>query len=171
MTNSETTATNWTLETDNNSVAWLCIDKADSSANVLSASVLHELDDLLTGFERQPPPGVVIHSGKSNGFIMGADINEFTSIQTADEGFKLIRLGQQLFDRLEALPCPTVAVINGFCLGGGFELAMACTYRIALETDKAVIGLPEFNSACTRGSAVPFVRCKLPAYEMPCSSC
>ena len=143
MTNSETTATNWTLETDNNSVAWLCIDKADSSANVLSASVLHELDDLLTGFERQPPTGVVIHSGKSNGFIMGADINEFTSIQTADEGFKLIRLGQQLFDRLEALPCPTVAVINGFCLGGGFELAMACTYRIALETDKAVIGLPE----------------------------
>jgi len=143
MTNSETTATNWALETDNNSVAWLCIDKADSSANVLSASVLHELDDLLTGFERQPPTGVVIHSGKSNGFIMGADINEFTSIQTADEGFKLIRLGQQLFDRLEALPCPTVAVINGFCLGGGFELAMACTYRIALETDKAVIGLPE----------------------------
>jgi len=143
MTNSETTATNWTLETDNNSVAWLCIDKADSSANVLSASVLHELDDLLTGFERQPPTGVVIHSGKSNGFIMGADINEFTSIQTADEGFKLIRLGQQLFDRLEALRCPTVAVINGFCLGGGFELAMACTYRIALETDKAVIGLPE----------------------------
>lgn len=143
MTNSETTATNWTLETDNNSVAWLCIDKADSSANVLSASVLHELDDLLTGFERQPPTGVVIHSGKSNGFIMGADINEFTSIQTADEGFKLIRLGQQLFDRLETLPCPTVAVINGFCLGGGFELAMACTYRIALETDKAVIGLPE----------------------------
>ena len=143
MTNSETTATNWTLETDNNSVAWLCIDKADSSANVLSASVLHELDDLLTGFERQPPTGVVIHSGKSNGFIMGADINEFPSIQTADEGFKLIRLGQQLFDRLEALPCPTVAVINGFCLGGGFELAMACTYRIALETDKAVIGLPE----------------------------
>jgi 3-hydroxyacyl-CoA dehydrogenase/enoyl-CoA hydratase/3-hydroxybutyryl-CoA epimerase len=143
MTNSETTATNWTLETDNNSVVWLCIDKADSSANVLSASVLHELDDLLTGFERQPPTGVVIHSGKSNGFIMGADINEFTSIQTADEGFKLIRLGQQLFDRLEALPCPTVAVINGFCLGGGFELAMACTYRIALETDKAVIGLPE----------------------------
>ncbi|MBT6211442.1 MAG: hypothetical protein HOI35_15675 [Woeseia sp.] len=143
MTNSETTATNWTLETDDNSVAWLCIDKADSSANVLSASVLHELDDLLTGFERQPPTGVVIHSGKSNGFIMGADINEFTSIQTADEGFKLIRLGQQLFDRLEALPCPTVAIINGFCLGGGFELAMACTYRIALETDRAVIGLPE----------------------------
>jgi 3-hydroxyacyl-CoA dehydrogenase/enoyl-CoA hydratase/3-hydroxybutyryl-CoA epimerase len=143
MMNSETVATNWTLETDDNGVAWLCIDKAHGSANVLSASVLRELDDLLTGFERQPPKGVVIHSGKSNGFIMGADINVLTSIQTADEGFDLIRLGQQLLDRLEALPCPTVAVINGFCLGGGFELAMACTYRIALETDKAIIGLPE----------------------------
>lgn len=143
MTNSATTAANWSLESDDNGIAWLCIDTADGSANVLSKSVLRELDAILSNFEQQAPRGLAIHSGKSNGFIMGADINEFTSIQSADEGFELIRLGQQLFDRLEALPCPTVAVINGFCLGGGFELAMACTYRIALETEQAIIGLPE----------------------------
>jgi 3-hydroxyacyl-CoA dehydrogenase/enoyl-CoA hydratase/3-hydroxybutyryl-CoA epimerase len=74
---------------------------------------------------------------------MGADINEFTSIETAEEGFGLIRIGQQLFDRLEALRCPTVTVFNGFALGGGLELAMACTYRIALHNKKPIIGLPE----------------------------
>ena len=143
MTTNEIAAENWTLETDSNGIAWLCLDKAEGSANVLSAAVLRELDAVLTNFEQQPPQGLVFHSGKSNGFIMGADINEFTSIETADEGFDLIRLGQQLFDRIESLPCPSIAVINGFCLGGGFELAMACTYRIAIETDKAIIGLPE----------------------------
>jgi 3-hydroxyacyl-CoA dehydrogenase/enoyl-CoA hydratase/3-hydroxybutyryl-CoA epimerase len=74
---------------------------------------------------------------------MGADINEFTTIENPDQAYELIRLGQQVLDQLEALPCPTVAVINGFALGGGLELAMACDYRIAFETDKRVLGLPE----------------------------
>jgi len=143
MTNNEPTPANWTLESDANEIAWLCIDKAEGSANVLSKAVLQELDGILLYLEQKPPKGLVIYSAKSSGFIMGADINEFTTIETSDEGFRLIRLGQQLLDRIEALPCPSIAVINGFCLGGGFELAMACTYRIALETDKSIIGLPE----------------------------
>ena len=133
----------WRSETDASGLLWLCLDKADSSVNTLSKDVLLEFDGVIATLEKQPPRGLVIHSAKTSGFVMGADINEFITIETADQGYELIRLGQQLFDRLEALRCPTVAVLNGFALGGGLELAMACTYRIALENPKPVIGLPE----------------------------
>jgi len=133
----------WTSRVDDDRVAWLCFDKTDGSANVLSEPVIRELNELLAELERNKPAGVVIHSGKSNGFIMGADIKEFTTIENSDEAYELIRQGQKVFDRLEALPCPSVAVINGFALGGGLELAMACDYRIAFDIDKSIIGLPE----------------------------
>ncbi len=143
MTDHQKEQTHWHQETDENGTVWLCLDKFESSANVLSESVLREFETLLTAFESKPPDGIVIYSGKDSGFVMGADINEFTRIESAEDAFHLIRLGQQLFNRLEALPCPTVATINGFCLGGGFELALACKYRLALENDKPIIGLPE----------------------------
>ncbi len=133
----------WRSETDDDGVVWLCVDKADSSANVLSEPVLRELGQLIGGLEANAPRGVVIHSGKESGFVMGADINEFTTIGNPDEAYALIRLGQQVLDRLEALDAPTVAVINGFALGGGLELAMACDYRLALENEKPILGLPE----------------------------
>jgi 3-hydroxyacyl-CoA dehydrogenase/enoyl-CoA hydratase/3-hydroxybutyryl-CoA epimerase len=133
----------WTTEIDGNGIAWLCIDKSDGGANVLSGEVLTELNAIIEPFAAQPPKGVVIHSGKSSGFVMGADINEFTTIENPQQAYELIRLGQQVLDRLEALNCPTVAAINGFALGGGLELAMACDYRVALDTDKKILGLPE----------------------------
>ena len=137
------TMKHWISETDDDGVVWLKIDKADSGANVLSGEVLLELNDLLEQLESDLPKGVVIYSGKRSGFVMGADVNEFTTIETPEQGYELIRLGQGVIDRLEALPCPTVAVINGFALGGGLELAMACDYRVALENDKRILGLPE----------------------------
>jgi 3-hydroxyacyl-CoA dehydrogenase/enoyl-CoA hydratase/3-hydroxybutyryl-CoA epimerase len=137
------TQQHWTSETDANGIAWLCIDKADGGANVLSGDVLNELNAIIEPLAAEPPTGVVIHSGKRNGFVMGADINEFTTIENPDQAYSLIRLGQQVLGRLEALPCPTVAVINGFALGGGLELAMACNYRLALASDKRILGLPE----------------------------
>ena len=133
----------WSFETDNNGIAWLKIDKADSGANVLSGAVLLELNELLEQIETELPRGVVVYSGKSSGFVMGADINEFTTIENEEQAYDLIRLGQSVFDRLEALRCPTVAVINGFALGGGLELALACDYRVALDSDKRILGLPE----------------------------
>ena len=133
----------WQLEHDPAGILWLCIDKAQSSANVLSGPVLRELNTIIGELETRPPAGVVIHSGKKNGFVMGADINEFTTIENAEQAYTLIRLGQQVLDRLEALSCPTVAAINGFALGGGLELAMACDYRIAVEHQKPILGLPE----------------------------
>ncbi len=133
----------WRQESDANGISWVCLDKADGSANVLSRDVLLEFDSILSILEADPPRGVVIYSGKTNGFVMGADINEFTVIDSSDQGFELIRLGQSLLDRLEALRCPTIAAISGFCLGGGLELALACTYRLALDNDKPIIGFPE----------------------------
>ena len=137
------TLKHWRSEKGDDGIVWLCIDKADGGANVLSGEVLRELHQLIEPLAKQPPKGVVIHSGKSNGFVMGADINEFTRIENPDQAYELIRLGQQVLDQLEALPCPTVAAINGFALGGGLELAMACDYRVAIESDKRILGLPE----------------------------
>jgi 3-hydroxyacyl-CoA dehydrogenase/enoyl-CoA hydratase/3-hydroxybutyryl-CoA epimerase len=134
---------NWTTETDNDGIVWMRIDKADSSANVLSSAVLEELHALLLPLQANPPRGVVIHSGKPGGFVMGADINEFVSIESPEHGYDLIKQGQRVHDELADLNCPTVAVINGFALGGGLELAMACDYRIALASEKKIMGLPE----------------------------
>ena len=137
------TQRHWASETDGDGIVWLRIDKADGGANVLSREVLTELHELIEPLAGNPPKGVVIHSGKSSGFVMGADINEFTKIENPEQAYELIRLGQKVLDRLEALPCPTVSVINGFALGGGLELALACDYRVALAGDKKILGLPE----------------------------
>ncbi len=153
--------THWRAETDADGIAWIAIDKADGSANVLSAPVLQEFDKLLQALESTQPRAVVIHSARPGMFIMGADINEFTKIRSADEAFRLVRLGQQVLDRLEALPAPSVAVIDGFALGGGLELALACRYRVALESDKPTLGLPEVQLGIHPGfgGTVRAVRC------------
>jgi len=133
----------WRTETDSSGVLWLAADKAGGGANVLSGPVLRELDTVIGGIADDPPKGVVIYSVKPSGFIMGADINEFARIETTEQAFELVRLGQQVLDRVEALRCPTVAVIDGYALGGGLELAMACDYRLAVDSDRKTIGLPE----------------------------
>lgn len=133
----------WKPETDEQGRLWLGIDKADSGANVLSGPVLRELDAALDAAQSSPPAAIIIHSLKASGFIMGADINEFTVIKNEQEAYELIRLGQTVLDRLESSSVPTVAVINGFALGGGLELAIACHYRVAIDIGKPCIGLPE----------------------------
>lgn len=134
---------NWHSKTDSDGIVWLCIDVENASANLLSKQVMSELMDILAVCESDPPRGLVIYSGKNNGFIMGADINEFTKIKSAEKAYELIRLGQQVLERLETLQCPTVAVINGFALGGGLELALACDYRLVLQNNKPILGMPE----------------------------
>ncbi len=136
-------AQHWKTQTDDSGIFWLCIDKAEASANVLSSDVLMEFNDILDTLAGNPPRGLVIYSGKPGSFVMGADITEFTTIESSDKAFELTRLGQQLFDKLENLPCPTVAAVNGVCLGGGLELVMACDYRIGPDSDSRVFGLPE----------------------------
>lgn len=132
----------WKCTRDADGIAWLALDKADASVNVLSAPVLTELDALLTLLEQDLPTAVIVHSAKKSGFIAGADIKEFTTLQDQNAAAALIQRGQAVLNRLEALRCPTIALIHGFCLGGGMELALACKYRIADE-DNAKFGLPE----------------------------
>ena len=137
------TIKHWKTETDDNGIVWLCLDTADAKVNVLSSEILLELDKLLDPLTEAPPAGLVIWSGKNHSFVMGADIKEFTKIESVEHAQEVVQLGQQLMDKVEDLRCPTVAVINGFCLGGGLELVMACDYRIVFAGDKKILGLPE----------------------------
>jgi len=133
----------WKMERDADGIAWLALDKPGTSTNVLSSGVLVELGVLIDTLGANLPRAVVVSSAKRNGFIAGADIREFTAFKSSDDAFTLIRAGQAVFDRLEALPCPTIAAMHGFALGGGLELALACRYRIAVNDASLSLGLPE----------------------------
>jgi 3-hydroxyacyl-CoA dehydrogenase/enoyl-CoA hydratase/3-hydroxybutyryl-CoA epimerase len=133
----------WTVETDADRVAWLVCDTPGISTNVLSAAVLHDLAAQLQEIAAKRPAGVVIRSAKRNGFIAGADIKEFLKIQSPAQGFELVRAGQSVLQQLEDLPCPSVAALHGFVLGGGLELALACTYRIGADEPSLSLGFPE----------------------------
>jgi 3-hydroxyacyl-CoA dehydrogenase/enoyl-CoA hydratase/3-hydroxybutyryl-CoA epimerase len=133
----------WRLETDADRVAWLTFDLAGSGTNTLGSQPMRELDGLLREIEAAQPHALVISSGKEGGFVAGADITEFTGLTDLEEAYRLVRTGQQVFDRIEALPMPTVAAIHGFAMGGGLELALACDYRVAADDGKLILGLPE----------------------------
>lgn len=133
----------WRWRTDEDAVGWLAIDVPDSTTNVLSRAVMLELDVLLAGMAGSALRGLVIHSAKRGSFIAGADIKEFPRIASEAEAAALSALGQATLDRLEQLPFPSVAVLDGSALGGGLELAMAATWRIAIASDEPCIGLPE----------------------------
>src|SRR5579863_7551620 len=143
MKNTETPASAWKMERDSDGIVWLSADKPGTSTNVLSSHVLRELEALLDRIASPPPRGLVVLSAKKSGFIAGADIKAFAGITSAESGYRLIHAGQQVFDRLEALPCATVAAIQGFALGGGLELALACRYRVAVGDERLSLGLPE----------------------------
>jgi 3-hydroxyacyl-CoA dehydrogenase/enoyl-CoA hydratase/3-hydroxybutyryl-CoA epimerase len=134
---------NWRLERDADDIAWLTLDCRDSGTNTLSAAVLEELSEVLDGLAASPPAGLVIQSAKANGFIAGADVKEFTTLADSESAATLIKRGQSVMDRLEALGFPSVALIHGFCLGGGLELALACRYRVADNDAATRLGLPE----------------------------
>ena len=138
-----TAQTDWRIERDADDIAWLCFDKAGASTNVLSGQVMLELGEQLGALAASPPRGLVIYSAKQSGFIAGADIKEFTALKTPQDAFQMIRRGQLVLEQLEKLPCSSVALINGFCLGGGLELALACRYRVGIDDDRLSLGLPE----------------------------
>src|ERR1700721_2475422 len=131
----------WRLRTDEDGIAWLLFDKKDSSANTLSEDVLTELNAVLEKIERDHPRGLVIRSAKRSGFIAGADIAQFRGVTDPAPIVEALTRGHAVLDRLDRLPLPTVAVIHGYCLGGGLEVALACDFRI-VDGD-ASFGFPE----------------------------
>ena len=132
---------NFKLTRDEDGVAWLLFDRADSSANTLSAEVIEGFDRVMTELETNRPTGLVIRSAKTSGFIAGADVNEFRGAGDPKQVEAAIGRAHAVIDRLEALRVPTLAVIHGFCLGGGLEVALACQMRIAISD--ARFGFPE----------------------------
>lgn len=138
----------WRLQVEPNGLGFLTFDRAKpdgtpDSTNTFSSEALRELGDVCAHLKANPVKGLAIQSAKDNGFAAGADIDEFTSFQTVEEAGAMTKLGLDVFDQVEALPFPTVAMIHGFCMGGGTELALACRYRIADDGPKTKMALPE----------------------------
>jgi 3-hydroxyacyl-CoA dehydrogenase/enoyl-CoA hydratase/3-hydroxybutyryl-CoA epimerase len=133
----------WQAETDGGGIVVLTLDRAGASVNALNRAVLDELAQIVERLSFDPPKGVVIRSGKANGFIAGAEIHEFELYEKQGGVLASIENGQRVFQNLARLRCPTVAAIHGFCMGGGTELSLACRYRIASRDPSTKIGLPE----------------------------
>jgi 3-hydroxyacyl-CoA dehydrogenase/enoyl-CoA hydratase/3-hydroxybutyryl-CoA epimerase len=136
---------NWQLEQNSEHIVFATLDKKNTSTNVLSYDVLEELDDLLAEISSTHANGLIFQSAKPNGFIAGADVSEFSLFSNYNDVLQAIQKGQSVMDRIDNLPFPSLALIHGFCLGGGLELALACDYRIAEDSQNTKLGLPEIK--------------------------
>ena len=136
---------NWKIEKDEEDICWLHLDVENSSTNILRSDVISELSEILNELAQSLPAGIIFVSDKTNGFIAGADINEFTEIKTVDQAKEMLSRGHEIMNKIESLPCTTVAMIDGFCLGGGMELALACNYRVLCDNKSSRVGLPEIK--------------------------
>src|SRR5690349_13407566 len=103
----------WKLDTDSDNLAWLAFDRAGSTTNTFSSEALRELSQVLDHLKEMPPRGLAIVSAKDNGFAAGADIQEFTTLASAEEAMAFLVLGNEVFDKVEALAFPTVALVHG----------------------------------------------------------
>jgi 3-hydroxyacyl-CoA dehydrogenase/enoyl-CoA hydratase/3-hydroxybutyryl-CoA epimerase len=133
----------WKLERDADGIAWATLDKADTAMNVLSADVLAELAQILDECDRHQPTGLVFRSGKAAGFIAGADIEEFARLDSAEAARALVARGWNLYNRLAAVRYPTLALVQGHCMGGGTELSLACRYIVMVDEPGTKMALPE----------------------------
>src|SRR5260370_13535481 len=136
----------------------LTFDRPESSANIFDQATFEQLNEHLNALNGDSTVrGLIIRSAKPKIFIAGADLHGFTKDLTAQKLSFLIEQGQKTFDRIAALPFPTIAAIHGVALGGGFEIALACDYRIASLDPATKVGLPDTNlgilpawGGCTR---------------------
>lgn len=135
---------NWELKRDKDCILWLGINRNGAPVNTINEEVLDELNSILHEISLDKKAiGLIIYSLKEKGFIAGADVNAFSKFETPAQAVDFLQKGQAVFSRLQGLSIPSVAMIDGFCMGGGFELALACTYRVATDEKDTRIGLPE----------------------------
>ncbi|MFT6332018.1 MAG: 3-hydroxyacyl-CoA dehydrogenase/enoyl-CoA hydratase/3-hydroxybutyryl-CoA epimerase [Lentimonas sp.] len=129
---------------DSNGVATIVFDLPGQKVNKLSSPVLLELEKILNGVAVNDKIHLLIFKSAKEGiFIAGADINEIKNIKDESDAYLKATSGQRILSQIANLKIPTVAIINGACLGGGLELALACNYRIAIDNPKTILGLPE----------------------------
>ncbi len=135
------------LTVDEEGIGWLTFDDPSRSMNVLTEEVMRGLTAALEEAAGAGAEGdlrvLVLHSGKERGFVAGADVTAIEAVQDPEEAEQASRFGQAVFQQIERLPVPTVAAIHGICLGGGTEMALACTWRVASDAEETRIGLPE----------------------------
>jgi 3-hydroxyacyl-CoA dehydrogenase / enoyl-CoA hydratase / 3-hydroxybutyryl-CoA epimerase len=131
----------------------LTLDLPGESVNTLSVALAEEFYQALAQLERdEGARGAVLISGKPDSFIAGADVEQLLAARTAADAEAMSREGQEFLNRLERLRLPVVAAIHGVCLGGGLEVALACTYRIATEHPKTLLALPEVQLGLIPGA-------------------
>ena len=137
-------------------IAIIRLDQPGKPVNVISAELVEAMDDILRRLEEGEADAsvraAVILSEKKGTWIAGADIEQFKDFRTPADAEAASRAGQRLLDRLENLRVPVVAAIDGVALGGGLEVALACTYRIASDSPKTKLGLPEVNLGIVPGA-------------------
>lgn len=132
------------LESTPDGLGWLVIDLPGQKVNILTGAVLEQIDRALDqAADRSDLRGLVVISGKPGTFIAGADVSEIGGIATAEAGEEAARRGQSILHRFGGLGKPTLAAIDGVCLGGGLELALACDFRLATLAPETKLGLPE----------------------------
>ncbi len=134
----------WYIHTDEKNILWVGMERQNSSVNTIDEQTLRELKNILEEIEKKHYQGIIFYSLKKTGFIVGADIKTFSKYSESDAD-NFIKLGQTVFEQLATLSIPTVALINGACLGGGLELALACRYIIITDQEKSAVGLPEVS--------------------------
>ncbi|MBN4066653.1 enoyl-CoA hydratase/isomerase family protein [Simkania negevensis] len=133
---------------DKAGVGRMVFDLPGEKVNKLSTAVLEELEAILNGFiekKETHPSCLVLSSNKPAIFIAGADIKELYEVDKLSDACSLADWGKEIFSKMEALPFPTIACIDGACLGGGLELALSCQYRIATDHEHTRLGLPEVS--------------------------
>ncbi len=143
----------FTLVRQENGIAHLVMDVVGDTMNTLKAEFTEQVADVLAEIKSDTAiTGIVLCSGKQDSFVAGADINMINNCQTKEEVVSLSRQGQMIFSQLEQLNIPVVAAINGACLGGGLELAMACHARVCSDNVKTALGVPEVQLGLLPGS-------------------
>lgn len=133
------------LSIDENDIAWLAMDAKGRSVNVFAQEVMAELIAAVDEVAARRPAGFVFLSAKPRGFIFGADVNEFALFKSAAEVEDHIAGVLACFASIEALDCPSVILIDGICVGGGFELALAFDRVVAIDDSACQVGFPEIN--------------------------
>ncbi|MCX7892960.1 MAG: 3-hydroxyacyl-CoA dehydrogenase NAD-binding domain-containing protein [Burkholderiales bacterium] len=131
------------VATDRDGLAWVTMDRQGASTNTFSREVMEELASLVDDLVARKPRGMILRSGKDSGFIAGADVEEFKAAASVADALAIVRRGWDTFNKLAAVPFPTVALVRGFAMGGGLEVTLACRYRIAVDEPATRFALPE----------------------------